>query len=133
MLKTGERLSSSLEDYLEAIHHVVARKDAARVKDIAERKGVSASSVTGALRALAERGLVNYAPYDIVTLTERGAALAQGVVRRHDALREFFERVLEVAPDTAEEAACRMEHAMPRDVLEKLVRFVAASRDAGRR
>jgi DtxR family Mn-dependent transcriptional regulator len=40
-------LSASLEDYLEAIFHIVAEKQAARVKDIAKRLSVNNSSVTG--------------------------------------------------------------------------------------
>ena len=65
-------LTASLEDYLEAIFHIVERKQAARAKDISKRMHVNGSSVTGALRALSERNLVNYAPYDIVTLTAEG-------------------------------------------------------------
>ena len=119
----GDELSASLEDYLEAIFHIVARKQAARAKDIAERVGVNRSSVTGALHALSDRGLVNYAPYDVVTLTEPGRLAAADVVRRHEVLRDFLERVLGVEAGQAEQAACRMEHAAPRDVIERLVAF----------
>ena len=44
----------------------MAAKGAARVKDISKRLKVSHSSVTGALQVLADRSLVNYAPYDEV-------------------------------------------------------------------
>ena len=46
-------LSESLEDYLEVIYHLVEEKKVARVRDIANRKGVKMSSVVGALRRLA--------------------------------------------------------------------------------
>ena len=49
-----EALSASMEDYLEAIFHVAAEKGAARAKDISKRMKVNSSSVTGALRALAD-------------------------------------------------------------------------------
>jgi len=117
------KLSASLEDYLEAIYHIVERKQAARAKDIAERVGVNRSSVTGALRMLSEKGLVNYAPYDVITLTESGRAAAEDVVRRHRALSSFLERVLGVEAGEAEEAACGMEHVIPRGVMEQLVSF----------
>jgi DtxR family Mn-dependent transcriptional regulator len=45
-------LSASMEDYLEAIFHIAADKQAARAKDIAKRLKVNNSSVTGALRIL---------------------------------------------------------------------------------
>ena len=55
-------LSASLEDYLEAIFNIASQSKIARSKDIAKMLGVSKSSVTGALRALKEKGLANYEP-----------------------------------------------------------------------
>jgi DtxR family Mn-dependent transcriptional regulator len=116
-------LSESMEDYLEAIFHIVLEKQVARVKDIAGRLKVHKSSVTAALRNLAEHKLVNYAPYDVITLTPQGATLAQDVVRRHEALSDFFVKVLNIDAAMADEAACRMEHAMPRVMVDRLILF----------
>lgn len=121
---SSPELSASLEDYLEAIFWIVRQKQAARAKDIGERLKVGRSSVTGALRALAGRELINYAPYDIVTLTDKGKAAAQDVVRRHEVLREFFMKVLAVGPDDAETAACKMEHVISDDILQRFLEFV---------
>jgi len=120
----SETLTASLEDYIEAIFHIVARKKAARAKDIARRMHVNNSSVTGALHALADRGLVNYAPYDVITLTDAGTAVARDIVRRHNVLRDFFVRVLSLDDDEAEDAACRMEHAVSSTVVDRFVQFV---------
>jgi DtxR family Mn-dependent transcriptional regulator len=120
----SKSLTASLEDYLEAIFHVAAEKGAARAKDISKRMKVNSSSVTGALRALAERGLVNYAPYDIVTLTPQGTRVAKDVIRRHEVLRDFFVKILAVDEAEAEEGACKMEHAVPRNILERLVQYI---------
>jgi DtxR family Mn-dependent transcriptional regulator len=109
-----------MEDYLETILHLVAGKRVARVRDIAAGLMVHKSSVTGALRALAERKLIEYEPYGFVTLTEEGARLARDVAVRHEALRGFFVRVLRVDQDLAESAACRMEHALPPAILRRL-------------
>ena len=65
-------LSASLEDYIEAIYHIVEEKLVARSKDIATRLHVSRASVTEALRALAKKELINYAPYEAITMTEYG-------------------------------------------------------------
>jgi len=119
----GVILSASLEDYLEIIFHLQAESKVARVKDIAKRMRVKASSVTGALRSLAKNGLVNYTPYGLITLTPKGEALAKDVVRRHEALRDFFVNVLSISEKQADEAACRMEHAIPKPVLERLIQF----------
>jgi DtxR family Mn-dependent transcriptional regulator len=117
-------LSASLEDYLEAIYHIEDRKQAARAKDIAVSLDVRGASVTGALQALAKRKLINYAPYDVITLTSRGRHLARGVVSRHQVLHKFFVDVLDVDSEVAEKAACRMEHSLPRGIFERLIGFV---------
>jgi DtxR family Mn-dependent transcriptional regulator len=117
-------LSASLEDYLEAIYHIVRNKKAARSKDISERLGVNRSSVTGALHSLSEKKLINYAPYDIVTLTREGERLALGITQRHSVLREFLVKVLGIDRESAEESACRMEHAVSQDILDRLAQFV---------
>ena len=119
-----DTLTASLEDYLEAIFHIIAQKQAVRPKDIAKRLGVSNSSVTGALRALADKEMINYAPYDVITLTAAGKAAAEDVIRRHEVLRDFFVKVLAVDDKEADEAACRMEHSIPQGILERFIQFV---------
>lgn len=119
-----ERLSASLEDYLKAIARISAEKRAARAKDISQRMDVNMSSVTGALRALADKGLVNYAPYEYVTLTERGEEVAREVLRKHEGIRDFLIKVLAVDIQTAEKTACEMEHAVSRAVLDRFIQFV---------
>jgi len=119
-MTSAKSLSASLEDYLEAIFHIVCRKQASRAKDIADRMGVSKSSVTGALRSLSERGLVNYAPYDIITLTDEGRRIAERVVHRHEVLKGFFVEVLGVDENDAEQNACRMEHRVSSTILRRL-------------
>jgi DtxR family Mn-dependent transcriptional regulator len=121
---TEAALSASLEDYLEAIFHIVRKKSAARPKDISTYLEVGNSSVTGALKALKARKLVNYAPYDVVTLTPTGEEAARDVVRRHESLREFFIKVLAADNALAEDAACKMEHSIPAELVDRFVRFV---------
>jgi DtxR family Mn-dependent transcriptional regulator len=116
-------LSASMEDYIEAIFHLVEVNQVARVKDIAQRLRVHKSSVTAALRTLAEGQFINYTPYGFITLTPAGLAQAKDVVRRHETLREFFVKVLNIDAKIADEAACRMEHEMPPVVVDRLIQF----------
>lgn len=116
-------LSESLEDYLEAIYHIERDARVARAGDIASRLGVSRPSVTGALRLLAERELIHYAPYSNITLTPEGRRVAAAVARRHGILRDFLEKVLSVPPDDAERAACRMEHVLEAPVMSRFLEF----------
>lgn len=117
-------VSDSLEDYLEAIFFLIEQKQAARAKDIGKRVGVGRSSVTGALHALADKGLINYSPYGIITLTEQGRDIAVKVARRHEAIRDFFVKILDVEYAEADAAACKMEHAMSDVILKKFLSFI---------
>jgi DtxR family Mn-dependent transcriptional regulator len=119
-----EKLSASLEDYLEAIFNLLAVKTSARSKDIADHLGVTRASVTGALRALSQKGLIDYEPYGAVQLTEEGSRQARRVVRRHQVLHSFFADVLGLEEPLSQEAACRAEHALGTEVIDRLVVFI---------
>ena len=130
------KLSSSLEDYLETIYAIVNEKGAAKPRDIALARSVAASSVTSALKHLVKLGLVNHAPYDLVTLTEEGAKIAKAVTLKHSVLKEFFEKVLEIDEATADKCACGIEHVIPDDVLTRFIaylKFVDGCGISGRR
>lgn len=118
-------LTASQEDYLEAIFQLLETKPVARAKDIATRLQVKAASVTGALRQLASQGCIDYAPYDFITLTDHGRRLAADVVTRHALLNDFLTRVLAIPASEAEAGACRLEHALPPSIQQRLLRFVA--------
>ncbi len=119
-----EQLSASLEDYLEAIYRLSEAENQARSKDIAERLGVSRASVTGALRLLKKKGLANYEPYDVVTLTPSGRDAAAEVDRKHRILKSFFGEVLGVDSDLAQKAACRVEHTLGPTIIGRLLCFI---------
>lgn len=118
------KLSASLEDYIEAIYHIVEEKLVARSKDIALRLGVSRASVTEALRALSQKELINYAPYEAITMTDKGKKTAEDVIFRHNALKRFFVEVLSIDEETAEEGACRIEHAAPPEIISRMINFI---------
>ena len=128
------QLSASLEDYLEVIYNLASKTGQVRCKDIADRLGVARASVTGALRMLKDKGLANYEPYGTVTLTDAGADRAAEVAGKHDVLSTFFVHVLGVNPEAAGRAACRAEHALGADIIDRLldwVEFVEKSREGG--
>lgn len=118
------QLSASLEDYIEAIYHIITVKQVARGKDISARLNVSGASVTEALRALSKRGLINYAPYEVITMTDAGREVAKDVIRRHNALKQFFTDVLAIDDTLAEEGACKIEHTAPPDIISRMVDFI---------
>ncbi len=117
------RLSDSLEDYLEAIYRIILEQGQVKPKDITKAMHVAGASVTGALRTLTEKGLIRYAPYDEISLTPTGLAVAQDVFSRHKRLKAFLENMLDVPEQEADETACKMEHVISSETIGKLVRF----------
>ncbi|MDR1626878.1 MAG: metal-dependent transcriptional regulator [Spirochaetia bacterium] len=105
-------LSRSLEDYLEVIYQLEKKNRVARVKDIADAMNVQMPSVTGAIKNLKRKNLVNYEKNSFISLSEKGLVLAESVLDRHSALRDFLQEVLLVPTKTAEDQACKMEHAI---------------------
>ncbi|MGC8861242.1 MAG: metal-dependent transcriptional regulator [Armatimonadota bacterium] len=124
MAQGNDNLTRSMEDYLEAIYNLKARSDVARVKDIASEMDVKMPSVTGALHALVQKGLVRHKPYDTVELTEEGLTRARSVVDRHAAIKRFLVEVLGLPDADAEAEACSIEHAIKAETLERLVEFI---------
>jgi DtxR family Mn-dependent transcriptional regulator len=123
-MNISRQLSASLEDYLEVIFQIAASKGAARGTDIAKKLGVRTASVTGALRALAKRKYIDYTPYEAVTLTSEGLEEAKKILRRHEVLRDFFIGVLGIKEKVAEEGACKLEHDIPKPIMDRLIEFM---------
>ena len=109
-----------MEDYVEAVLFCANKDGLARVSDIRDLLGVKTPSVTGALKLLAQNGYVIHQPYGGVQLTSKGLRAAQDVKKRHAILSRFLTQVLGVNPKTADMDACKMEHAVSKETLEKL-------------
>ncbi len=120
-----EKMSVSCEDYLEAI--VVlggSGRHPVRSVDVAESLDVSKASVSKALSILKERGLVDQPPYGDITLTEEGLEYGTWVLDRHRLLFKFMTETLGIDSATADEEACKMEHAMSDESFAKWSAFV---------
>lgn len=118
-----EKLSVSLEDYIEEIYNQIKSTGQAKVTAIASALNVKKASVTGALNVLAEKKLVNYAPYSQITLTIEGEKIAKKIVEKHEKLAQFFIEVLAADKQEAVELACKMEHIVPDKIFENMVKL----------
>jgi DtxR family Mn-dependent transcriptional regulator len=124
----SQTLSTALQDYLEAIGRIEDEKRVARPRDISSALGVHKSTVTAALRNLSEKGLINYAPYEAVTLTDEGRERAGRIAMRHRVVADFLVKVLNVEPEVAELNAATIQHAADEEVVEKIVCFLVFAR-----
>lgn len=114
------KLTANMEDYLEAVSFCTRENGCARVSDIRDLLGVKTPSVTGAMKLLADEGYVTRQPYSGITLTAKGRRAAERVKERHFTLSRFLTTVLGVTPKTAEDDACKMEHVVSRETMDKL-------------
>ncbi len=122
--KTGERVTSSLQDYLETILELSKKEYTVRVTDIALSLNIAKPSVAQALQILKERGFINQSRYGPVELTAKGIEFASIIRYRHRVLRFFLQEVLKVSPQAAEEDACLMEHDLSDETFEKLLKYL---------
>lgn len=118
-----EKLSVSLEDYIEEIYNQVLKNGQAKVTAIAGTLKVKKASVTGALNILSEKKLINYAPYSPITLTPEGEKIAKDILTKHENLSEFFMEVLGIEREEALETACKMEHIVSNKLFENMVKL----------
>ena len=116
-------LTESLEKYLLAIYEIVKKNKAARVKDVSNYLKIGGPATSDAVKNLAKKGYINYVPYGIITITNKGTKKAEEKINRHKTISNFLDKVLMV--DNAEEKAKQVEYSMPGDVLEKFVQFLS--------
>ncbi|MGH9043481.1 MAG: metal-dependent transcriptional regulator [Acidimicrobiales bacterium] len=115
-----ERPHLPAQEYLETIHSLLEEGTPVIQARIAQRLGRSAASVSEMLDRLADEGYVRRADR-LVELTERGAALAAKVVRRHRLAECFLVDVIGLPWRKVHQEASVWEHVISDDVEERLV------------
>jgi len=115
--------SRSVEDYLEAIYNIVSEKGYARTKDISDRLQITPASVSGMLNKLDGDNLINYEKYGAVTLKKEGEEIAKTIKEKHDTIKAFL-NILCIPDETADIDACKLEHDLSPESINKLTKFV---------
>ncbi|BDB60190.1 MULTISPECIES: metal-dependent transcriptional regulator [Rhodococcus] len=118
-----EMLSSVAQDYLKIMWTVQEWSgEKISTKLLAEKLGVSASTVSEAVRRLADQGLVDHERYGAISLTDEGRQAAVAMVRRHRLIETFLVRELDYGWDEVHDEAEILEHA----VSERMVAAIDA-------
>ena len=118
------KLSSRKEDYLETIFRLASKIESVGISDIARERGVTLPTVKSAMTKLKKDGLVTQRHYGKVVLTEIGRRKAEEVYKAHKTIRAFLHKILELPEEIAEAEACKMEHGLSGQTLEKLRAYV---------
>ena len=107
------------EDYLEAVLMLQKKNGMVRSIDLARHMEVSKPSVSRAGAILQEGGFLTVDSDYFLHLTEAGREVTEKIYERH----QFFTEQLVAAgvdQETAEQEACRMEHAISDTSFQKL-------------
>ena len=118
--------NESREDYIESILMIKREKGAVRSIDIANHFGYSRPSISRAVGLLRKDNLVVVDDSGYIELTPKGMELAKNVYSRHRMLIRFLEK-LGVSSDIAEIDACRVEHILSEESMDRIRDFVNKS------
>ncbi|MBW1902505.1 MAG: metal-dependent transcriptional regulator [Deltaproteobacteria bacterium] len=119
-----QHLTPTMEDYLEAIYSISKEKRVVRVKNIAKKIGVKMPTVTNMLKSLSQKGFIDYEKHEFLELTQTGRKVGKEIDRRHQIIRNFLTDILKIDAVVADEEACKMEHGMSTETLDRLTQFI---------
>ncbi len=117
---TDMRHSRAVEDYVKQIYKLTRDGERASTKALAQRMGLEQGTVSGMVKQLAQRGLVEHERYYGVTLTAAGESLAVGMLRKHRLIELFLVKVLGFEWDQVDADAERLEHAVSDRLIERI-------------
>jgi DtxR family Mn-dependent transcriptional regulator len=116
-------LSTVAQDYLKVIWTATEwSEDPVTVKQLAERLGVRAATISDGIRRLADQGMLVHEPYGGIELTETGRRHAVAMVRRHRLLETFLVEELGYGWDEVHDEAEVLEHAVSDTMIERIDR-----------
>ncbi len=115
-----QHINQCADRYLEAILRLENKEGLVRVKDIASELGLSKGSVSGALKTIKERGLIDFLPYRPIRLTAEGRNMAGRIAARNRILYRFLTKIIHMDSKASQTAARRMGPAVDDLVVEHM-------------
>jgi len=112
------------ENYLKSIYHLSMNAENVSTNQLAALLNTKASSVTDMLKKLADKALINYTPYQGVTLTDAGQKIAVNIIRKHRLWEYFLVEKLNFKWDEVHEMAEEMEHISSNELIDRLDKFM---------
>ena len=110
-MSTATKVSSTVEEYLEAIYKLQEKEGTAKTTELAKELKVALGTITNTIESLEKQSLVIHQPYKGVKLTVKGRKIALDVVRRHRLSERLLVDILRLEWSKAHDAACKLEHA----------------------
>lgn len=94
------------------------------VAQLAAELSIQPVSASQMIHKLEESGLVAYTPYKGAALTPEGERLALRILRHRRLWEVFLVEHLKMIHDEADDLACKLEHAIPAEAVERLAGFL---------
>ena len=113
----------SAEDYLEQILMLLEKKGHARSVDIDAVLNLSKPSVSVAMKKLKENGYISMSTDNLISLTDKGYAIARKIYNRHQALTKYLIQI-GVPEGVAREDACKIEHDLSEESFAAICRQI---------
>ncbi len=118
--KRPQAISRAMEDYLKTIYQQVSHDGRISTSKLAEAMTCSPASVTNMLQKLSDLTLVEYTPYQGVSMTPAGARIALEIIRHHRLLELYLSEILGYTWDKVHAEADRLEHVISEEFEEKI-------------
>lgn len=117
------------ENYLKCIlRYTLLGETPVSTTTIATYLTISPASVTNMLKRLSEKKehgpLVNYTPYEGVSLTDNGKKIALSILRKHRLWEVFLVNMLNFSWDNVHEVAEQLEHIQSKELINRLDKFL---------
>lgn len=120
-------LTPSMEDYLEMVYRLSAKKNYVRINDLAAALNVQPPSATKMVQRLSEANYLKYEKYGAIELTDKGREMGAKLLHRHQTLEDFFQ-LLGVKENLLKDTE-KIEHSLSHETLECIRLFVAFAKE----
>lgn len=119
--KKNNKLSPSMEDYLEMIYRIYIDNSEIRINTISQKLNVKMSSASKIVQRLANKGYVVYIKYGNIHLTDLGEVTGKYLYIRHNIIDRFLSLLMQ-GEHTIKDTEI-LEHCVSKEILDKIVKL----------
>jgi DtxR family Mn-dependent transcriptional regulator len=120
-----EKLTASMEKYLEGIYRLTSEGKLVRTGELIKFFNVAPGTVTNTVRRLKKERLIIHYPYKGIRLTNKGLKIALNVAKKYEVLERFFTNVLRVEKVLARQLTLSIGYYVPDNVVVKIEKLLS--------
>lgn len=114
------KISHSATHYLFTIHELLETHGYARMVDIGRHLKITAWSCSTGIKSLVKKELIIEDSNKFIRLTPTWIKIIESILENRRVLSDFFKNFLWISEEKALENACKIEHLIGKEVIEKL-------------